>query len=370
MSGKMTQEEFIAKCKESHGDSYDYSKTYYSGALKKVTITCKKHGDFEQFASHHSYGRGCKKCSDERKVIGTEAFIERAKKLHGDTYDYSKVEYVSATEKVILICKKHGEFMQTPDKHLQGHGCSICAYGDAINWSNDQDGFRFAANKTHNGKYDYSKSLYKRSIDKVEIVCPEHGSFWQSPNTHLQGIRCPVCAGNSFGQAKSSFIGKAVLVHGDKYDYSKTNYIGAHSKVTVTCLTHGDFEQSAGSHLSGSGCPSCSKTGFDKNKPATFYIYRIDGYLGYGISNKFKNRHKQHKVTFRKNLVSWELIHKFSGHGFRVLECENYVKNNFDGVGCSLKGFLEENTSLCNLSKLVEYLNQHLTTEESSDTRN
>lgn len=126
----LTQEEFIARCREVHGDEYDYSKTVYTGNRNDVTITCKEHGDFIQNAANHIKGYGCPMCRyvklSEKKKKSQEQFIADARKVHGDYYDYSRVEYHGCFTKVKIICPRHGLFEQTPATHLKGSGCPIC----------------------------------------------------------------------------------------------------------------------------------------------------------------------------------------------------------------------------------------------------
>lgn len=114
------------------------------------------------------------------------------------------------------------------------------------------------ARELHGDKYDYSKVEYINSQTKVCIICPIHGEFWQTPNSHLNGNGCPSCSGLK-KRTTETFIAKAREVHGDKYDYSKTQYINKRSKVIITCPEHGDFEQCANNHLRGQGCPKCGE---------------------------------------------------------------------------------------------------------------
>jgi hypothetical protein len=118
MSEKKTTGQFIEGAKRVHGDRYDYSKTVYDGAYKKVTITCPVHGDFEQAATVHLSGCGCPKCStttshDASRLL-FEEFLRRAREAHGNKYDYSKVEYKNNHTRVVIVCPKHGEFKQAP----------------------------------------------------------------------------------------------------------------------------------------------------------------------------------------------------------------------------------------------------------------
>ena len=183
------------------------------------------------------------------KKLTTEGFINKAKKIHGDKYDYSKVEYVNAKTKVCIICPEHGEFWQTPDNHLKGFGCTKC------------NSFIKKIKEVHNDKYNYSKVNYVDSKTKVCIICPKHGEFWQTPNAHLQGQGCPKCSieynKKRMSLTTEEFIKKAKEIHGDKYDYSKTDYINADTKVCIVCKKHGEFWQKPYKHLQGQGCPKC-----------------------------------------------------------------------------------------------------------------
>lgn len=115
---KLTTEEFIQKAKLIHGDKYDYSLVNYTGGQIPVKIICPEHGIFEQRPAKHIFGQGCPKCNGTR-LKTTEEFIKQAKEVHGDTYDYSKTEYgKNNRDPVIIICKLHGEFKQTPVHHI------------------------------------------------------------------------------------------------------------------------------------------------------------------------------------------------------------------------------------------------------------
>ena len=262
---RLTTEEFIRKAKEVHGDRYDYSKVEYINALKKVCIICPKHGEFWQTASEHLRGQGCPKCAYEKQIssstITTEEFIRKAKEVHGDRYDYSKVEYVNTRTKVRIICPEHGEFLQIPNNHLQGQGCPYCA--GKIRLTTEE--FIRKAKEVHGDRYDYSKVEYMNGPTKVCIICPKHGEFWQISRDHLQGQGCPKCAQEKHKSNTEEFIRKAKEVHGDRYDYSKVEYINALKKVCIICPKHGEFWQIPASHLSGKGCPNCNESQMEKN---------------------------------------------------------------------------------------------------------
>ena len=136
----MIVEEFIEKSKKVHGDKYDYSLVYYKNAHIKIKIKCEKHGIFEQVPNSHLRGNGCPICNKikikpQYKPMGISKFIEKSKKVHGDKYDYSLVEYINCKTKVKIMCKKHGIFEQIPDHHHRGVGCPQCSrtYGGKFN---------------------------------------------------------------------------------------------------------------------------------------------------------------------------------------------------------------------------------------------
>lgn len=118
----------------------------------------------------------------------TEQFVQEAHLVHGNRYDYSKVDYKGKDAKVVIICTEHGAFLQRPHNHLQGQGCPKCS-GHYMN----TDYFKEKANQIHNGKYNYDKVEYKDQRSKVVITCPIHGDFLQSPQDHLRGNGCQKC---------------------------------------------------------------------------------------------------------------------------------------------------------------------------------
>lgn len=125
----------------------------------------------------------------------TEEFIQKAKAVHGNKYDYSKAEYVGNKEKICIICPDHGEFWQTPYKHLHGQGCSRCRYVSiSKRFSQGKEIFIEKASIVHKGFYDYSEVEYVNSHTHVKIICPLHGVFTQEPASHLSGCGCPMCA--------------------------------------------------------------------------------------------------------------------------------------------------------------------------------
>lgn len=192
------------------------------------------------------------------RKISKEEFIEQAKKVHGDKFDYSKIEYKGSHEKVCIVCPEHGVFWQGPNSHLRGIGCPKCGRTKKLT----TDEFIEKARKIHGNKYDYSKVEYINNYTKVCIICPEHGEFWQTPKDHLNGKGCIKCS-NNVKYTKENFIKKAKQIYGDKYDYSKVDYINAHTKVCIICPEHGEFWQTPDNHYRW-GCKNCRESSLEK----------------------------------------------------------------------------------------------------------
>ena len=190
---RKTVEKFIEDSKRVHGDKYDYSKVEYVNASTKVCIICLKHGEFWQAPKDHLNGQGCPECGGHMRKT-VEKFIEDSKRVHGDKYDYSKVEYVNNKTKVCIICPKHGEFFVTPHNHLKGRNCPLCgAENKRKKRADTTESFVEKAIKVHGDKYDYSKVEYVNQNVKVCIICPEHGEFWQTPSNHINPTRPRDC---------------------------------------------------------------------------------------------------------------------------------------------------------------------------------
>ena len=195
-----------------------------------------------------------------RKLTNNE-FIERAKKIHGEKYDYTNSIYVTGKTKIKIDCYKHGSFWQTPYSHIiQRCGCKKCYFDrKSIEKKYTTEKFIKMAKGIHGKKYDYSKTNYIGSSIKVEIFCKYHNKpFFQIPNHHLRGAGCPICGGN-LKLTNEEFITESNKIHDNKYDYSQTNYVNYITKVKIICKKHGLFYQIPNSHLNENGCPKCSK---------------------------------------------------------------------------------------------------------------
>jgi serine protease inhibitor ecotin len=235
MRKPFTLQKFIEKAINVHGDKYDYSSSIYHGSDNKIKIICPEHGEFEQIPYNHLMGKGCKKCSlisTSIKLKNTHnQFIEKAKKIHGDKYDYSLVDYINNRRKVIIICPEHGNFEQIPSSHLLGGSCKSCANNlMSIERRLTKDDFIDRANKIHGDKYDYSLIEYINHAVKVIIVCPIHGKFKQAPNAHLMGNKgkgcgCRLCKESTGERKISIWLNKQNIKFIREYKFDKCKNI-------------------------------------------------------------------------------------------------------------------------------------------------
>lgn len=224
MGKRVTAEEFILRANAKHGGKFDYTRAVLSGVMVKIEIICPLHGSFWQTPNSHVGGKGCPHCSGNARLT-KDTCISRFKGVHGDTYDYSKVEYQSSESKVIITCKLHGDFEQTPVAHFKlKQGCAKC--------------------------YRERQGAWKKSTSE-------------------------------------EFTKKAVAAHGDRYDYSEVEYVQSHLPVTIKCNGCGEaFSQSPNAHLSGKGCRTCNLSGFTFSRSAYLYVLGCGNVTKVGITNK------------------------------------------------------------------------------------
>lgn len=267
-------EEFIKRCKDLYGDSFSYEKTEYVRNSEKVIVTCKKHGDVLVCPSRFMDGHGCPLCNKEKpnkRIKRFEDVLKTFRMIHGDKYSYDESTYVDAKTKMRILCPKHGEFWQTPNKHASKRGCPSC-WKEKIGTLSKigRDEFIRRASKLHNGKYDYSKVAFDVLSDKVEIICSIHGPFEQQANVHLMGCGCQECAKEVRKEKTTKkledFISEAKKIHGERYSYENVVYKNRYTEVEIICKKHGPFIQKPSHHLRGHGCPKCADSGIHMDK--------------------------------------------------------------------------------------------------------
>lgn len=319
---KLSQDEWIQKAIEIYTiDLFDYSLVKYTKTKDKVVIICKVcNNTFEQEAKYHLYGTGCPYC----KNITTETWVEKAKNIHGDKYDYSLVNYVNSTTKVTIICPMHGKLQQYPSNHLIGNGGCIKCNTIAQTYTNDE--YINKAKLKHHNKYDYSLTKYAGSGNKIIVICPKHTKFEIKANAHLSGQGCRECQYS--GKHKTGrktlekFIEDAIYVHNNKYDYSKSIYVSSKHYIEIHCPDHGLFLQKPNAHLRGKGCLQCGNIKLRKTLEEFIDEANIVHDFKYDYS-------KSVYVTGNIKLI---IKCPVEGHG----EFEQLPFNHLNGTGCPI----------------------------------
>ena len=194
MTKALTQQQFIDKATKLHNNKYSYDKTIYIRSAQKIIVTCPFHGDFTVTANNHvsqSNLCGCPECGGSKKLSSAE-FIQRANEAHSNKYDYTKMVYGGTQKHITIICPKHGEFTQTPTRHMQGRGCQKCGGTQLINITTAIE----KAALVHDGRYTYDLiPSNARYTDVVPIVCPKHKVFYIPMKFHINRLwGCPSCA--------------------------------------------------------------------------------------------------------------------------------------------------------------------------------
>lgn len=380
MGKKLTQLEFIKKIKKTHGNKYDYSKVEYNGSGEKICIICPEHGEFWQIANEHSRGAGCPLCWEKRRgqsvKLNLDDFLVRAKEIHGNKYNYSKVYFNNVMDKVCIICPEHGEFWQSPNDHLNGgKNCPKCSHRS---YKKTTEEFIKESKTKFGDKFIYDKVSYERKDKPVCIICPEHGEFWQKPNVHLKSIDgCPKCTNKKNGLKKrisiDEFIEKSHKIHGNKYDYSKVEYIDTDTKICIICPEHGEFWQTPHNHIGQKqGCPFCkeshlskeiknilleNKILFEQEKTFKWLKYKKSLYLDFYLPHKnivIECQGEQHFKKFRWETNDEKLIKRQLRDKIKKELCEEH---NLKMLYFSFKKFNDD--IITDKNELINIINKN-----------
>lgn len=264
---KLSTKDFIKKARAIHGDIYNYSMVRYRTFHEKVSIRCKEHDFFDQTPASHLRGAGCPDCGLMKRAksqsLGQDEFLSRVKTIFGNQYVYSSAVFKNVHERVELYCLKkgHGQFTRPPSELFNGHGCQKCGFEEGSEkQAMGLQKFAKKAHEKHGGQYQYDQSIYKNNNTPIEIYCPDHGYFWQTPANHLVGKKCRKCSGRLIENTEQ-FIDAATQLHNDRYTYERAKYVRANRRTVITCPDHGDFDQTPNAHLAGKGCNKCQGHG-------------------------------------------------------------------------------------------------------------
>lgn len=262
--------EFIEKANKVHNNKYSYSDdNEYINKYSVMKIICPKHGEFEKNARDHLYSKtGCNECSKEasrkKKGMSQEEFMKKLKTQRPDLYktlDYSETIYTTRRTKIKIICKNHEPFFQLPNNHLKGKGCPKCVdkkHSESLTMS--QEDYLKKVKAVHEKlkhDYDYSNTKYKNMRSSINVICKKHGEFEQNAGDHSRGYGCPDCS-NSKQLTQEEVIERTKKIHKGKYTYDNFKFKSVDKKSIITCPKHGNFPQKVQNHLSGNGCPKCA----------------------------------------------------------------------------------------------------------------
>jgi hypothetical protein len=239
-------------------------------------------------------------------------FINECNIVHGNKYDYSKVVYIGNKVKVCVICSVHGEWLVAPDHHLNSKsGCPKCGRELATKKTSlNKDDFLKRAIDIHGDKYDYSLVNYSQVLQKVKIICKEHGVFEQSVNSHINAKSgCKKCAG-LFKLTQEDFIRKASIKHHFRYDYSLCKYKNYNlDKIDIICKKHGVFSQRASNHLFSDGCPKCK---YSKGENA-ISVYLISNNIPFEYQKRFSDCKYINPLPFDFFIKLYNIAIEFDG---------------------------------------------------------
>ena len=219
---RKTSEQYAQEANSIHHNKYDYSLVDYKNTHTKIKIICPIHGIFKQDPASHLNGCGCSKCSNKYKYSPSE-WIELAKTIHKNKYDYSETIYDGYYKKVKIKCIKHNCLFETfPYSHiyLQG-GCPLCKkekVSESLKMPEKE--FIEICKIIHNNEYDYSVTKYNGNAFPIKYICKKHGEIEQIANYHISGAGCPFCKSSKGEKRITEFLksNKIKFKHQMKYD--------------------------------------------------------------------------------------------------------------------------------------------------------
>ena len=248
------------------------------------------------------------------RIMNTNLFIEKSKRIHDDFYNYGKSVYVSNKTMIIITCPEHGDFAQTPNNHLSGYGCIKCSIVSRKNKRKMNDFIEVSRSKFFD-KFNYDEVEYINNATNIKLMCNFHGEIYTTPSVHLKSkTGCPKCSTENAANSQKSNLDDLIFrfneKHKNRYNYEKVDYISCNKKIEIICNKHGSFWQSSKQHLRGDGCPNC----YISNGEYVIYEYL-----------------KQNNIEFKNEHIFIDCIYK------RPLKFDFYLPNNriaieFDGI--------------------------------------
>jgi len=255
------RDNFIRSATERYQGAYDYSQIDFVDSKTPVELNCETHGNFRVRPAAHLNGQHCRSCkklanaaSNREKT--TAIFVNKARLVHGDIFDYSRATEIDESGRCVIICPNHGAFWQFRGNHLEGRGCQLCS-NEARTTTVAE--FIERARAVHgDATFDYSRvEQFKSTQGRVLIICPDHGEFLQAARDHMRGVGCSQCSQLRSKVTFAEFVARARTAHGDRYEYLEDSWGAERGFVTVICPDHGAYRQNWYNHSIGMGCGRC-----------------------------------------------------------------------------------------------------------------
>lgn len=338
-SNKILEINFVSKMKRLF-PNYDYSQIDYKGSKVPVKIICPEHGEFEIIPNIAiTYSRGCPECQGiQNHKMTTQHFILKSEKIHGKRFEYSKTTYVNMKTPTTIFCYKHGEFQTLPQTHLRSSngGCPLCNSRRKLTFEEIKERLL----KIYGNKYDFTNTNYVDTKTPITYVCKDCGhENTQVPANMLSGFGCKWCS-QRFKNTEQ-FLVDARKEHGNTYDYSKSEYLGAKTNVTIICPLHGEFEQLPQNHtVHGMGCPKCAQEKLSKQTTSSgenkVYNFLVDKFPEENIIPNFRLSPNSYELDIY--IESLKLGIEYNGiywHSEKIKSSEYHYnkKRKFEALG-------------------------------------
>lgn len=314
-----TLETWKEKATQVHNGKYTYEKvTEYKGSLKAeiYCTNCKEY--FFQVLRNHLEGRGHTKCSKKNTYwIDSKPLIDKFRKVHGDTYDYSKFVYKGFHEKSTIICKVHGEFQQSPAKHSNNRGCPKCKLEKIdILKPKTQETFIKQLDKKHPNKFRYDKLIYKNDREPIILYCNNCKEYHEYiPNYLLSKSGCKWCRERSEIRTFEDFYNRLTKEQREEYIFYPKTFKTSNGHMKITHKKCGNTYQQRPNHmcLRGNGCPYCAESGFKKDKQSILYYLEINHnnqkFYKIGITNNnVKDRYFNRDLEKITNQIAFPML--------------------------------------------------------------
>ncbi|MDS1552055.1 hypothetical protein QPL51_03265 [Escherichia coli] len=325
----MLIENFKKKMNKKYGmyGEFDFNSMIFKSS--KTTLKCNKCGIENTKSAIRHISCTCSNCySNMSQRSNNDDFILKVEKKFGtEKFKFDKLVYVNAKTPVTIFCTKHnGYFHITPNKLLTGAGCNVCN----INVVHTNNEFIKIVKRNYGDKFSFQKTNYINRTTKVTVHCNEGNHDWEvDPKTLILGKSgCGICSGKG-GRTTEQFIAEAVKVHNNNYDYSSVMYEHSEKMVEIKCNNCKNiFHQQPKAHLTGRGCPTCGKYGYQTSKPGYFYVQKLTNkdktVYKYGITGDMKRRVNEQSRD--SEFVHEVLVERFFEDGNKPLLLEKFIK--------------------------------------------